>query len=152
MNRLFSILLLAGFANFSCAQKVTKETIKQGICGTVVEKRGNHMPSPDSPMPMGQPVQREILIFTLLSISEVETDENGFIKLKGNKKPVKTVQSDKNGKFCLVLPVGSYSLIVREEKGLYANLYDSKNNIFPVNVQKFQRTNVTVEITHQAVF
>lgn len=126
----------------------------QGICGTVVVKRGNHMPSPDSPRPnaTGSPAEREVLIFPLLNISQVDAGENGFINSVRDAKPVKTVKSAKDGTFCVTLPVGRYSIIVREPKGLYANLSDTQNNIFPVTVQKNRQSAIKVEITHQAVF
>lgn len=152
-------LLLFGLATTVSAQKQTqrkaaKPVIKQGICGVVREKHGNYMPSPDSPRqnPDGTPIERDVLIFPLLNRNQVEAGENGFINSVGDAKPVKTVRSGKNGKFCVSLPVGQYTVMVREEKGLYANLSDSKNNIFPVNVQKNKSVTVTVDITHQAVF
>ncbi|NEU68625.1 hypothetical protein GK091_17185 [Spirosoma agri] len=140
-------------------QKATSPAVKQGICGTVVEKRGNHMPSVGSPgldsqkaTPSGTPVEREVLVFPLLNMNQVDAGDNGFINSVRDAKPVKTVRSDKNGKFCVDLPIGRYSVMVREPKGLYANLSDTQNNIFPVTVQKNRQSAITVEITHQAVF
>ncbi|GAB4026077.1 hypothetical protein [Spirosoma koreense] len=118
----------------------------------IVVKRGNFMPSPDRPAPTGQPAEREVLIFPLLNMSQVDAGENGFINSVKDAKPVKTVKSDKNGKFCVTLPVGQYSLLVREPKGLYANLSDTQNNIFPVTVRKNQQSDIKFEISHQAVF
>lgn len=135
-------------------RKASQLVVKQGICGVVRVKRGNYMPSPDSPRqnPNGTPAERDVLIFPLLNRSQVEAGENGFINSVGEAKPVKTVKSGKDGTFCVSLPVGQYTLMVREEKGLYANLSDSKNNVFPVNVQKNKAVTVAVDITHQAVF
>lgn len=145
---------LAVSAQKAPRRKAAKAVTKQGICGVVREKRGNYMPSPDSPRqnPDGAPVVRDVLIFPLLNKSQVEDGENGFINSVGNAKPVKTVTSGKDGKFCVSLPVGQYTVIVREPKGLYANFFDSKNNIFPVSVQKSHQSTIKVEITHQAVF
>ncbi|UFH55530.1 hypothetical protein [Spirosoma sp. KNUC1025] len=124
----------------------------QGICGSVLVKRGNFMPGPDKPVPTGKTIEREVLVFPLLNMSQVDAGDNGFINSVRDAKPVKTVKSDKNGKFCVRLPVGHYSVLVREPKGLYANLYDSHNNIFPVNVEKNRQSDVKIEISHQAVF
>lgn len=110
------------------------------------------MPSPDRPARMGQPVERDILVFPLLNLSQVDAGDNGFINSVREAKPVKTVKSGKDGKFCVGLPAGQYSVIVQEPKGLYANLSDTHNNIFPVTVQKNRRSNINIEITHQAVF
>ena len=110
------------------------------------------MPSPDSPPPKGHPVEREILIFPLLNMSQVVAGDNGFIKSVGDAEPVETVKSDEEGKFCVSLPAGRYSVVVREPKGLYANLFDTENNIFPVTVKKGKQETIVVDITHQAVF
>ncbi|AUD03051.1 hypothetical protein [Spirosoma pollinicola] len=138
----------------SAQKSPRRKAARQGICGIVREKRGNYMPSPDSPRqnPDGSPVEREVLVFPLLNKSQVETGENGFINSVGNVKPVKTVKSRKDGTFCVSLPTGQYTVMVREPKGLYANLTDSHNNIFPVNVQKNKSVSITIDITHQAVF
>ncbi|GAB3731254.1 hypothetical protein [Spirosoma lituiforme] len=135
-------------------RKATQAVVKQGICGVVRVKRGNYMPSPDSPQqnPSGTPVEREVLIFPLLNRSQVEAGEHGFINSVGDVKPVKVVRSRNDGTFCVSLPVGRYTVMVQEEKGLYANLSDSRNNLFPVNVQKNKSITVTIDITHQAVF
>ncbi len=112
------------------------------------------MPSPDSPRTNagGTPVVREVLIFPVLNMSQVDAGDNGFISSVRNIKPIKTVKSGKDGKFCVSLPVGKYSVMVQEPKGLYANLYDSQSNINPVSVEKNRRSTTNVEITHQAVF
>ncbi len=146
------LLLFLSLVITACAHKVSRSGHAQGICGTVSEKRGNHMPSPDSPPPKGHPIEREILIFPLLNMSKIEAGDNGFIKSVGEAKPIETVKSDKAGKFCVLLPAGRYSIVVREPKGLYANLFDAQNNIFPVTVKKGKQETVSVEITHQAVF
>ena len=151
------LILLVGTTLTACAQKHTQRrasTVTQGICGTVVEKRGNYMPSPDSPRPNpgGTPVVREVLIFPLLNMSQVDAGDNGFINSVRSAKPIKTVKSGKDGKFCVGLPVGRYSVVVQEPKGLYANLSDSQNNINPVQVEKGRKAQATVEISHQAVF
>ncbi|RYC67737.1 hypothetical protein [Spirosoma sordidisoli] len=143
-------LSLPAIAQQASRQKATK----QGICGTVVEKKGNMMPSvgPASARTNGAAVIREVLIFPLLNSSQVDAGENGFITSVRGVKPLKTVKSDKNGRFCVRMPVGKYTLMVREPKGLYANLSDSQNNIFPVSVQKNRQSTITVEISHSAVF
>lgn len=147
-------LSLTVFAQKRTHRKAAKPVIFQGICGTVLVKQGNQMPSPDAPRTkaVGSPAQRDVLIYPLLNMSQIEAGENGFINSVGDIKPVMSVKSGKDGKFCARLPIGHYSVVVREPKGLYANLFDSKNNIFPVNVQKNRRSTVSVDITHEAVF
>ncbi|GAB4035457.1 hypothetical protein GCM10028809_44340 [Spirosoma gilvum] len=140
------------FAQKQSNAKQFKRKAFQGICGTVLIKKGNQMPGPGKSASQGAPEVREVLIFPLLNMNQVKMGDNGFIDSVGNIKPVKTVKSDKSGKFCISLPVGHYSVVVREPKGLYANLSDTHNNLFPVNVRKNTRADIKIEITHQAVF
>ncbi len=88
------LLLILALSLTACAQKVSRSGNGQGICGTVLERRGNHMPTPDSPPAKGYPVNREILIFPLLNMSQVVAGDNGFIESVGGVKPIKTVKSD----------------------------------------------------------
>lgn len=142
--------------SISCAQKnkirSTKNTA-QGLCGTVIEKRGNQMPSPDRPQSAGAPVVREVAVFPLLTSELVASDGNGFITDFKGVQPVKTVRSATNGTFCFrKLPAGRYSVLVHEPKGWYANLYDTQNHINPVTVEKGKTAQMTIQITHRAAF
>ena len=145
---------IAVFAQKRPSRNSAKTTIKQGICGTVVVKKGNYMPSPDSPQrnTNGTPAEREILIFPLLNLGQVDPGGNGFINSVREAKPIKTLKSKKDGSYCVSLPVGRYTVVVKEDKGLYVNLFDSQSNINPVTVTKNRISQNTLEISHQAVF
>lgn len=149
---LFFLSLFSFFASCAGQKQQSSKALKQGICGTVVEKRGNFMPGPGKKNGSGTPVEREVIIFPLLNLSQVDAGDNGFITSVREAKPIKTIRTDQDGTFCVSLPVGRYSVIVQEPKGLYANVSDTQNNIFPVNVQENRQSTIRVEITHQAVF
>ena len=128
---------------------VSNETINQGICGSIVWKSGNLMPSPDSQVPKPRGVQRELFVYELTN-SEQATLQNGFYKAVVTTL-VKSVKSDAEGKFCLALPEGKYSLFVKEgDKGLYANQFDGDGNIFPVKVTKDNLSMIIFTIDYQA--
>jgi hypothetical protein len=126
---------------------------RQGICGTVREVRGNRMPGPGRTLPAGQPVVREILIYPALTLDQVTTSDEGFITDTKGLQPVRTLKSDQDGRFCVYkLPVGVYSVLTREAKGLYSNLSDGQSRINPVVVSRRKITAIALEISHSAAF
>ena len=126
-----------------------KETINQGICGSIVWKSGNLMPSPDHEVPKPKGVQRELFVYELTG-SEQATLQNGFYKALVTNF-VKSVKSDAKGKFCLALPEGKYSLFVKEgNKGLYANQFDEEGYIFPIKITKDNLSMIVFTIDYQA--
>ena len=65
-------------------------------------------------------------------------DADGRVTYSNIKsKLIISTLTDKNGDFCVELPEGKYSIMVREEgKGLWANIFDGEENIFPFEVKK----------------
>jgi hypothetical protein len=130
---------------------VSEKDIQQGICGSILWKSGNFMPSPDRKTPKATPIQRELLVYELTNISEA-TLQNGFYSAIAKSK-IKSVKSDTDGKFCLELPEGEYSLFVKEgDKGMYANSFDGKGNIFPVKVSKDKVSIIVFTVDYQAAY
>ncbi|MDR6564731.1 MULTISPECIES: carboxypeptidase regulatory-like domain-containing protein [unclassified Arcicella] len=125
--------------------------VQQGICGTIFWKSGNMMPSPDRPTPKAKPVQRELVVYDLTNTAET-TRENGFYQTIATKF-IKSVKSDEEGKFCVDLEEGRYSLFIREgNKGLYSNLFDGDGNIFPIKVSKDKISITVFTIDYQASY
>ena len=130
---------------------VSEKDIQQGICGSIVWKSGNYMPSPDHETPKAKPVQRELLVYELTNISEATLQDGFYTAILKSK--IQSIKSDIAGKFCLDLPEGEYSLFVKEgDKGLYANSFDGKGNIFPVKVSKDKVSIIVFTIDYQAVY
>jgi hypothetical protein len=135
----------------TAVQTPEPSTTTQGVCGSVIWKSGNMMPSPDKPVTPAKPIQRDILVYELTNIAEA-TIQDGFYKAIA-KSLIKTVKSDADGRFCVDLPEGSYSLLVREgDKGLYANSFDGEGNIFPVKVGKDKVSIIVFTVDYQAVY
>jgi hypothetical protein len=130
---------------------IREEITNQGICGSIVWKSGNSMPSPDREPVKTKPIQRDLLVYDLTNIDQA-TLQNGFYKAIVTNL-IKSVKSDAEGKFCLELPEGRYSLFVKEEgKGLYANQFDGEGNIFPIKVSKDKVSVIVFTIDYQAVY
>ncbi|WP_428665943.1 hypothetical protein [Runella sp.] len=145
---LFGLFLLTS----GCAAQKKKGS--QGISGTVLWRSGNLMPSPDAKTSnrKGSPIVREILIYELADNSKVEpAEESGFYRTI-HTKLIKKVTSDKEGRFTVSLPAGYYSLFIKEEKGLYANLFDDAMNINPVHIQKGKWEEIDIIIDYAAVY
>ena len=128
-----------------------KRSTAQGIQGQVIWKAGNQMPSPDRPKAAPTGVPREVYVYVLTNNSQTTKNEQGFIETIQTKL-VKKFKTDKQGNFKVSLPVGTYSIFTKEEKGLYANLFDGEMNIFPIQVKKGKYTKVNFEISYMAVF
>ena len=110
------------------------------------------MPDPDQTEQLGEPVSRVIFIYSLTNRSETEGDGiNLYTKI--NTKRVKTVNSNNKGRFCVNLPLGKYSFFIEEPGfGTYANIFDDKMNICPIEVKKRKNADIVLKITHTATF
>jgi len=110
------------------------------------------MPSPDAPASPGKRgVQRTLYIYELTNATQVSTTD-GVFHTNIPTKLVKRVVTDADGHFAVRLKPGRYSLFTKEEEGLYANLFDGENNIFPVEVKEGEVIEVEFLINHKAAY
>ncbi len=126
--------------------------VEQGIKGRVLMETGNRMPSPDAPQLSGKRgVQRTLYVYELTNASQATTQEGVFhTNIKTNL--VTQVVTDAEGYFTVSLKPGKYSLFTKEEKGMFANLFDGENNIFPVEVKRGELTTVEFLINYNATY
>lgn len=124
--------------------------MKQGIYGTVLLKQGNQMPAPGRKLSPGQPVIREIVVYRLTNINDVKNTEGIFSAIK--TALVARTRSNAKGYFELALPVGQYSVFVVEKEGLYANYFNGKGSINPVEVLKDSLISKDIIISNKAAF
>lgn len=125
--------------------------IEQGIAGKVLWQAGNQMPSPDVPPSKGRGVQRTLYIYELTNSNQAKTTD-GVFHTNIQTNLVTQVVTDANGNFAVSLKPGKYSLFSKEEKGMFANLFDGEMNINPVEVKEGQVTNVEFLINYQASY
>lgn len=134
------------------SQKLQKK-IKQGVTGKVIWLEGNLMPTigdTNTKAREGRPVVREIHVYKLINVKETQSQDGFFTKIKGNL--IKKSLSDESGHFSIQLPIGEYSIFIKEEQGLYANLFDGSNNINPVVVNKDKVTEITIKVDYKAMY
>lgn len=123
---------------------------KQGICGKVIWTSGNQMPGPGLQSSKPASIVREVCIYEATSAAKV-TEANGFYS-SIQTKLIKKVKTKKDGTFCVKLPVGTYSVFVKEEKGLWANIFDGQGIINPVTVAAKSCTPLTINVNYQAAY
>lgn len=150
-----SCILLSAFTLSYCqkAKGVSNAgaKVKQGVCGIVIWKEGNRMPSPDRPPSPGKGVARDVVVYQLTQLDQVES-EGGFHR-NIKTRLIKKVTSDSQGDFCIALPEGQYSIFVWENgKGLYANSSDGQGNISPVTVRKGKVEPITITVDYMAAY
>lgn len=141
-NTLFSVFCFATL--LGCV------SIKQGIEGQVQWVSGNQMPGPDKKPAPTQGIEREIYIYELLSLDDVES-KDGFIS-RVNKPLIKIVQSNPEGNFLVHLDPGTYSILIKEPQGLFANRFDQQNHIHPITVKKHEMVKITVVVDYEAAY
>jgi hypothetical protein len=143
------LLLMGGF--WSEGRSQSKKKFVQGLCLTVRWLEGNQMPSPEQPRSLGRLVNREVWIYALTHTSQAtQTPEGFYTEIK--TKLVRVVRTGTDGKVCVSLPTGEYSIFIKEDKGLYANIFDGENNISPVKVERYKIARTPIDISYQAVF
>jgi hypothetical protein len=123
---------------------------KQGLKGQVFWVSGNQMPGPESILSPNQGAVREILIYELTSFKDVTQVGPFFRDIK--TKLVANVTSKPDGTFKVKLMPGAYSVFTKEKNGLYANLFDEKNNINPVTIREGQYAWKTISIDYEAAY
>ena len=123
---------------------------KQGLRGQVFWVSGNQMPGPEALLSPNQGAVRDILIYELTTFNDVTQVGPFFRDIK--TKMVASIQSKPDGTFKIKLLPGSYSIFTREKNGLYANLFDEKNNINPVSVKNGQYAWKTITIDYEVAY
>jgi hypothetical protein len=143
MKSFFALLILVGSVLIANAQK-------QGICGKVFWVSGNQMPGPGSNVSSQQGVAREIFIYKITTLQDVDQKETFFSNIK--TEFVTKSFSNTDGSFKIKLPPGAYSVFVNDPQGFFANLFDKENRINPTIVKPNQFSWMTINIDYEASY
>ena len=144
MKALFvSLILLVLISTQAMAQK-------QGLCGRVTWTSGNQMPGPGLKSSKAQGIVREIYIYEATTNSQT-TQQDGFYSTIQTKL-IKKVKSKKDGSFSVKLPPGTYSVFVKETKGLWANTFDGQGIINSVTVGPQNYTELMINVNYDAAY
>lgn len=110
------------------------------------------MPSPDLPTSSPKGIQTTVFVYEPTNITQVIREGNTPLYTSISTKMVASIETDSTGAFMLALPVGSYSIFVKQGKGFYANLFDTKNNIALFEVEADKLTTVKLTVSSKAAF
>jgi hypothetical protein len=125
---------------------------RSGIKGHVYLVKGNQMPSPDRPPSAPAGLETELYVHALTSLDQVTRDGVTAFYTQVNTPLITTVKTDASGAFSLKLAPGMYSLFVKKGDKYYANLFDDKNHIYPVEVVSGKMTEVEFKADYDAVY
>jgi hypothetical protein len=149
----FLLLLLGILIACSSTRKNHKvAAIKQGVEGYIQRVSGNRMPAPNAPAASPVGISATVYVYELTNVKDVVRIDVSPTYTTINKKLIATTQSDSTGRFAIALPVGRYSLFVKENGFFYSNLFDVDNNIAPFTVEENKRTKMNLVISSSATF
>ena len=124
---------------------------KQGIKGQVFWVNGNQMPGPDKNKPVPQQgIAREIYIYNAVTLNHVQREGAFFNHVDAIL--IAKIQSQPDGTFKIKLPPGRYSILTKENQGLFANLFDGQGCINCVDVVRKRYSWITITLDYEAAY
>lgn len=152
-STVFIVIITLSITLFSCQtpKPMFSQGISQGISGRVLWFEGDLMPGFDKEPVEGKPIKREIHIYEATTVEDAEVEEGQFYSnLKTNR--VHSTVSDEEGKFWAALEPGTYSVFVKEPRGLFANTFDQKGIIHPVTVRPNELVQILIRVDYKAAY
>lgn len=127
----------------------------QGITGTISWIEGNQMPmitesGKGDVKSSAIPVKRTVRIYPLIKISDLKMEDGLFTAVA--EKPITEIESDESGVYSIQLSPGRYSVLIVEEDGMFASIFDGDGNVNPVTVKENEWTLLDVEVNYKAVY
>ncbi|HTD94529.1 MAG TPA: hypothetical protein VK644_11975 [Chitinophagaceae bacterium] len=125
---------------------------RTGIKGHVYMVRGNQMPSPDQAPSSPRGMKTTLYVYRLTNINEVSREGVSSFYKNISTELVREIKTDEKGSFSAKLKPGVYSLFIKKGDLYYANLFDGKNNIYPVEVKPGKMEVVDFKANYDAVY
>ena len=145
---LFSLTILA----CSSVKKANSSVILQGFTGQITELTGNQMPMKGAQPAIPKGIATTVFIYEPTNINQVRRLGTAASYTAINTKLVASVDTDSTGNFTIALPVGNYSVFVKQGSQFYANLFDTNNNIALFTVEEGKLTKVNLAVSSGASF
>jgi len=125
--------------------------VSQGISGQVLWYEGDLMPGFDKEPAVGKPIQREIHIYGETKMEQADVQDGGFYS-NIKTELIQKISSDEDGKFIVALEPGTYSVFVKEPKGLFASRFDQSGIINPVTITTNQLVSMLIKVDYKAAY
>lgn len=125
---------------------------KEGIEGYLYKVSGNQMPSPDIRPAVPKGAKGYLYIYELTNINQAVKKTGSSFYSSVSTRLIRKVRTNSNGYFKVILAPGKYSIFIKKDTVLYANRFDSQNNIAPVEVKRRKMTKVEVRMDYNAVY
>lgn len=151
-NLFFLFLILLTILACSSVKKTNSSVITQGFTGRVTEITGNQMPMKGGPPVVPKGIATTVLIYEPTHISQVSRLGTSATYTAISTKLVASADTDSTGNFTIALPVGAYSVFVKQGDRFYANLFDTNNNIALFFVEEGKLTQVNLTVSSGASF
>ena len=154
MKAVLSFFFIISLTFFSCAgsQKSQQSAIEQGISGYILQEKGNRMPSPDKPVSTPQGLKTLVFIHPVTDVTQLTRLAIPGLYQAVNTAAVASATTDSTGYFSVSLPPGSYSVFVKYGDGIYANWFNEKNQVSPVEVLEQKITTVKLIVSAGASY
>ena len=147
----FFIISLA-FYGCGGTQTAQKAAIEQGIDGYILEEKGNRMPSPDRPLSAPKGLKTQVFFYPVKDITQLTQLTTPGLYQVISTPPQATTTTDSTGYFSVSLPPGTYSIFVKYGEGIYANWFNEKNQVSPVDVLEHKVTTVKLIVSASASY
>jgi hypothetical protein len=93
-----------------------------------------------------------LYVYRLTNINEVTREGVSSFYKNISTELVREIKTDEKGVFTAKLKPGMYSLFIKKGDLYYANLFDGKNNIYPVEVKPGKMEVVDFKANYDAVY